>query len=44
MGYFEIKETTSTDQYGVAHINKRAMVTGKGQIYLLNKMLTLEAA
>lgn len=40
MGYFEIKETTSTDQYGVAHINKRAMVTGKGQVYFLNKMLS----
>lgn len=42
MGFFEIKETPCTDQQGYVHLYKKAMATGKGQVYFLNKMLALE--
>ena len=37
MELFEIKEGTCTDRYGVTRIFKKTMVTGKGQVYFLNK-------
>ena len=40
MGYFEIKEMPCTDQLGYVHVYKKPVVTGKGQIYFLNKMLS----
>lgn len=44
MGYFEIKEATCADRCGVTRVYKKTMVTGKGQIYFLDKMLTLKVA
>lgn len=38
-GLFEIKETTITHSDGHISVNKTAKVTGKGQIYFVNKLL-----
>lgn len=37
LGLFEIKETVITHSDGQASISKTTKVTGKGQIYFLNK-------
>lgn len=39
LGLFEIKETTITHSDGHITINKTAKVTGKGQVYFVNKFL-----
>ena len=36
-GWFEVKETVITHSDGHVHINKTPKVTGKGQIYFINK-------
>lgn len=38
-GWFEIKETTITHSDGHISINKTAKVSGKGQVYFVNKFL-----
>lgn len=39
LGLFEIKETTITHSDGHITINKTPKVTGKGQIYFINKFI-----
>ena len=39
LGLFEVKETTITHSDGHTTINKTTKVTGKGQIYFINKFL-----
>ena len=42
-GLFEIKETTITHADGHISINKTPKVTGKGQVYFVNKFLNKNA-
>ena len=44
MKLFEIKEMSCNDQLGYARLYKKPVVTGKGQIYFLNKMLEINVA
>lgn len=44
MGLFEIKETAITKPDGSIQISKTPKVTGKGQVYFVNKFLNGEAA
>jgi phage antirepressor YoqD-like protein len=44
MGLFEIKKTTITKPDGVVLVSCTTKVTGKGQIYFVNKFLRREAA
>lgn len=37
LGLFEIKETIITRSNGFTSVNKTAKVTGKGQVYFVNK-------
>lgn len=39
MGLFEIKEGTRSGSNGVMHITKTTKVTGKGQVYFVNKFI-----
>ena len=39
LGLFEIKETTATNWFGHTIINRTVLVTGKGQLYFINKAL-----
>ncbi len=39
LGLFEIKETTISHSDGHISINKTPKVTGKGQVYFVNKFL-----
>ena len=39
LGLFEIKETAVTHSDGHITVNKTPKVTGKGQIYFINKFL-----
>lgn len=41
---FEIKETTITHSDGHISISKTVKVTGKGQVYFVNKFLVKERA
>ncbi len=41
---FEIKETTITHSDGHISVNKTPKVTGKGQVYFLNKFLSIKEA
>lgn len=43
MGLFEVKETTITHSDGHISISKTVKVTGKGQVYFINKFLKREA-
>ena len=43
LGLFEIKETTITHSDDRISISKTAKVTGKGQVYFVNKFLREEA-
>lgn len=40
LGLFEVKETTITHADGHITINRTAKVTGKGQVYFINKFVT----
>lgn len=40
LGLFEIKETAITHSDGHITVNKTPKVTGKGQIYFMNKFKT----
>lgn len=40
MGLFEIKESTSQNPDGSVRINRTTKVTGKGQVYFVNKFLS----
>lgn len=40
MGLFEIKETPINHNSGLISINKTTKVTGKGQVYFINKLLS----
>lgn len=42
LGLFEIKETTITHSSGEIRINKTPKVTGKGQLYFINKFVEKE--
>lgn len=44
LGLFEIKETTITHSDGHISISKTVKVTGKGQVYFVNKFLVKERA
>lgn len=44
MGLFEIKERTINNPDGTTRITKTTLVTGKGQIYFINKFLGAEPA
>ncbi len=44
MKLFEIKEMSCNDRLGYARLYKKPVVTGKGQIYFLNKMLEINVA
>lgn len=44
LGLFEIKERTFNDPNGNIHITKTPKVTGKGQVYFVNKFLKGEIA
>ena len=39
MGLFEVKEGSYVDSAGVNRITRTTKVTGKGQIYFINKFL-----
>ena len=39
MGLFEIKETTRVQSDGHIKIDKTVKVTGKGQVYFINRFL-----
>ena len=39
LGLFEIKETSITHADGHISVNKTPKVTGKGQVYFVNKFL-----
>ena len=39
MGLFEIRQTTKKDSSGIIHTNIVSRVTGKGQLYFINKYL-----
>jgi len=41
MGLFEIKETSITHSDGHISVNKTAKVTGKGQVYFVNKLMAV---
>jgi anti-repressor protein len=43
-GLFRIKETTVNHSDGHTTVNKTPKVTGKGQIYFVNKFLSKEAS
>lgn len=42
LGVMEIKEGASIDAIGESHITKTTLVTGKGQVYFVNKFLKKE--
>ena len=42
LGLFEIKETCITHSDGHIHVSKTPKVTGKGQVYFINKILRYE--
>lgn len=42
LGLFEIKETCITHSDGHIHVSKTSKVTGKGQVYFINKILRYE--
>lgn len=42
LGLFEVKETPINHNSGLISINKTTKVTGKGQVYFINKFLTLQ--
>ncbi|UAL46832.1 phage antirepressor [Sutcliffiella horikoshii] len=42
MGLFEIKETSITHNYGHISISKTPKVSGKGQVYFINKLIAAE--
>lgn len=44
MKLFEIKETVITHSNGVVTVNRTPIVTGKGQVYFINKFLAAENA
>lgn len=44
MGLFEIKETSITHSDGHISVNKTVKVTGKGQIYFVNKLIPKKGA
>lgn len=44
MGLFEIKETPINHNSGVITVNKTTKVTGKGQVYFINKFLSSQKA
>ncbi len=44
MGLFEIKQTSITKPDGVVIVNVTPKVTGKGQIYFINKFLNIKTA
>ena len=43
LGLFEIKETTINKPDGSIHISKTTKVTGKGQVYFVNKLVQKSA-
>ena len=43
MGLFEVKESTVNNPDGSVRINRTTKVTGKGQIYFVNKFLEATA-
>ncbi len=40
MGLFEVKETAITHADGHISVNRTPKVTGRGQVYFINKFLT----
>lgn len=44
MGLFEVKETTVAHSDGHTSISKTPKVTGKGQVYFVNKFLAEQAS
>ncbi|MFJ8064865.1 phage antirepressor [Psychrobacillus sp. NPDC096426] len=44
LGLFEVKETPINHNSGMISINKTTKVTGKGQVYFINKFLTAKKA
>ena len=42
LGLFEIKETSITQSDGHVSVSKTPKVTGKGQIYFINKFKNLD--
>lgn len=44
LGLFEVKETSVTHSDGHISINRTTKVTGKGQVYFINKLLGVQAA
>ena len=44
MGLFEIKETPINHNSGLITVNKTTKITGKGQVYFINKFLAVEKA
>lgn len=40
LGLFEVKETVITHADGHTSVNRTPKVTGKGQVYFVNKFLT----
>lgn len=40
-GWFEVKERTINNPDGSVRITRTTKVTGKGQVYFINKFLTL---
>jgi anti-repressor protein len=44
LGLFEVKETTITHADGHISISKTTKVTGKGQVYFVNKLLREQEA
>lgn len=44
MGLFEVKETSITHSDGHISVNKTVKVTGKGQIYFVNKLVPKKGA
>jgi len=44
LGLFEVKETTITHSDGHISISKTPKVTGKGQIYFINKFKEIDVS